>query len=51
MGHERLKVLEGLILVVSKDLTKAINCIRTFGCIVLLELEQEDLLEETKLAL
>ena len=47
MGHERLKVLEGLILMVSKDLAKAINCITTFGCIVLLELEQEDLMGET----
>ena len=43
-------MLECEITVISKDLTEAINCITTFGCIVLLELEQQDLLGETKLA-
>ena len=40
-------MLEGLIFMVGKDLAEAINCITTFGCIVLLELEQEDLMGET----
>ena len=50
VGHHRLKVLEGEIPVASEDLAKTINCITTLGCVVLLELKQENLLGRDKMS-